>query len=195
MSGSEDAISEEREVGYHRGDCLLVTEVGEREVGEVDAAERSDGLTAEDEAEPVVIGDAEGFAPRATRSAWHRTRYLDPPGLTVTRTTANVTWSYSSGCVTSSSGHTANHYWLGPTGWTKTSSRATYTRTCSAATTNGYAYYRNGTFCVGQPATYTQFSPVTIRGNANGSYTANWTTSKSGGCNSWLSFQSHAGLG
>lgn len=56
MSGSEDAISEEREVGYHRGDCLLVTEVGEREVGEVDAAERSDGLTAEDEAKPVVIG-------------------------------------------------------------------------------------------------------------------------------------------
>lgn len=196
MSGADATVSEEREVGHYLEDCVLVTEVGDREVGDVDATEPSDGLTARDVADPVVMdASSEGFAPRATRSAWHRTRYLDPPGATVTRTTSNVTWNYSGGCVTSSSGHTANHYWLGPTGWSKTSSYAQASRTCAAALTHGYAYYRNGSFCVGQPATYTQFSPVTIRGNANGSYTASWKTSKSGGCSSWLSFQSHAGLG
>lgn len=35
--------------------------------------------------------------------------------------------------------------------------------------------------------------PNTITGRWNGTYSGAWTTSKSGGCSNWLSFQSHVG--
>lgn len=195
VAGEVDRVSVERELAHHTGDCLMVTERGFAS-GSDDGREVPGGQEASEEAQPVVRAPRSGsVGVLASSAAWHRTRHLDPPGLTVTRTKTNVDWNYNGGCVTSSSGHTANHYWLAATGWSKTSSSVSGSRTCAGAYTTSYSFFRNGTFCVGQPATITRYAPNRIRGNADGSYTVSWTTTKSGGCNSWLSFQSHAGLG
>lgn len=200
IDGSTDEISEQREVAHNQSTCVMVTEIGSRPRSQVDLEEPQEGGAELSESvvpsstEADLISDSGPIAPLAVRSAWHRTRYRDPALLTVTRATTNVTWDYNGSCVTNSWGHTANYYWLVASGWSKTSSSISATRNCSGATTRSNSYFRNSLFCVGQPTTYTRFTPNTVRGNANGSYTVTATPSKSGGCSSWLSFQSHAGL-
>lgn len=194
---SEDGISEEREIAHDASSCVMVTEVGSRPRSEVDLDESERrGATATESATPVVDGEIadDGPVTLSSRSAWHRTRYRDPALLTVTRATTNVSWNYNGSCVTNSWGHTTNYYWLAASGWSKTSSNTSASQNCSRARTTSNSYFRNSAFCVGQPTTYTSFAPNRIDGNANGSYTAAATPSKSGGCSSWLSYQSHAGL-
>ena len=185
-------ISVEREIATNVSDCIMVTEVGL--ASETDLAYgESEGFEEHAETPAPSLETNTTRAVTANASAWHRTRYIDPPGLTVTRTTTNVSWTYSGGCVTGSSGHTADYYWLGPTGWVKTGSNIWSARDCASALTGDYSYYENSVFCVGQPTTYTYYTPNRIFGNSNGTSTPSWSTWKDGGCNSWLTFQSHSG--
>lgn len=193
VSGESGTVSVEREIATNISSCLMVTEVGEIDALAVDSLEQEGGLEAQEVAVPITSDDVGQVAALASRSVWHRTRYVDPPGITVTRATTNVTWNYSGGCVTSSSGHVTNCYWAAATGWSKTSSGTTSSRNCAGATTRSNSYFSNSFFCIGNPTAYTQFTPNSIRGNPNGTFTANWSASKSGGCSSWLSFHSHTG--
>ncbi len=51
----------------------------------------------------------------------------------------------------------------------------------------------NSYFCVGQPKTKVNFNPTQIIGKPSGYREAQYTTSKSGGCNDWLRFESILG--
>lgn len=101
ISGDSDTVSVEREVATNTSECLMVTEVGETTTEHDHSQEPSSGVEETEVAAPLALIESAGMAPQATRSGWHRTRYLDPPGITVTRTTNNVTWNYSGGFVTS----------------------------------------------------------------------------------------------
>lgn len=124
----------------------------------------------------------------ASRTAWHRTYYEDPPGIDVNSAKTNVSWTYSGGCVLSSSNHVTNYTWFVPTGWYRLSSSTTSGRICSYARTTSNSAFRNYPFCVSFLSTTTRYEPNEIRGRPDGSYSMTWTASKSGDCSSLLSF-------
>ena len=183
-----DGIVEEREIAHNEAQCILVTEVGIQTTP--DTANPVGSTTTTEEGTEIGRQDALHAGPTAqlaSRSAWHRTYYEDPPGIDVTAVKTNVSWNYNGSCVTSAWGQTASYSYFNTSGWSIDWKSTTKGRTCSSGWTKARAQFFNGIFCAGGD-TWTKYDPNRINGQENGTYTMNWSANKWGACSSWLSF-------
>jgi len=192
---NDGLISIEREIANNIQDCILVTEtfsLTPEEFEDYEAGRHRGGDTREEEAVDGGRAGRVAAAARASKSAWHKTRYNDFVSLTLAESKTNVNWVYSGGCVTSSSNHTTNYFWMGATGWGVDSTSTTSGRVCAYATTTSNSTMSNSFFCAFNKTTV-KFTPNRLRGNANGTHTPTWTTSKAGGCTDMITFESITG--
>ena len=182
-AGDGVIASHEREVATNLESCTTKMERGTL----ASASSDSDtGATLTEGADAPLGDSAAPSASLASRTAWHRTYFEDPPGIDVNSARTNVSWTYDGSCVTSSWDHVTNYTWF--TGWSKDSSSTTAARICSYARTTSYSTFKNTVFCNPLASTWTHYEPNRLRGQEDGGYDMYWEWRKSGDCSSLLSF-------
>lgn len=120
-------------------------------------------------------------------SAWVRTQFHDPVDITVNEVQENVDWNYYGGCVTAAAGG-YYYYWDVVTGWSLNENNWQNSYNCDSTTQSTYAHFHNRPFC-GLTATDTYYDRTTLHGLFDGAFS--WTTgwSKTGLCQSLLTFE------
>ncbi|RKS08529.1 hypothetical protein DFP74_4238 [Nocardiopsis sp. Huas11] len=143
------------------------------------------------EASAEAGSEAEAEAARAaTRSEGYLwSWYEDPPGIKVAEVANHTTWSWNGSGVLSSPGPVGNqgtrHF--STSGWSLESHNWNNVYNSSQTTSSTYAHFRNNLFCV-TIDTHVYADRNTVHGQASGNLRGVWNWSKSGGCNSLLSF-------
>jgi hypothetical protein len=135
-----------------------------------------------------------------SHSACIHSWFHDPPGIHVNDVTNEVQWNPGSGCATHGRSYSSGYLkWYTTTGWQLYHNHFLDSFNCSGVTSdyidpsrsdNAGAIFINGLFCVAT-VTYTYYASQ-ITGFSNGSYTWQVDWSKTGACQSLLTFQASA---
>lgn len=174
------------ELAFHPGTCrsrLALTTIPADETAP----------TGEEEFEATPEG-ADSEFPEADQAATRSSGYLwswygDPLGLKVAEVSDSTTWSWDGSSVLSSPAPTGSqatrHF--STSGWRLEDHNWRNVYSPAQTTSSTYAHFRNDLFCV-TIDTHAHADRNTVHGQADGDLQGVWSWSKSGGCDSLLSF-------
>lgn len=153
--------------------------------------DNQEGVTTRtSEFEQVTLDDKPTIGLFATKTNFHRTKWVDPVNLQVNKVETEMTYNYDGTSVTSYTSRDRRE-WLSLTGWSETSHNLSHSfvggRNARAETQSTMS---NSSFCIGQPTTNVYYNTNNLTVYFNGSAAGGVSTYASGGCSSWLSYSS-----
>lgn len=128
-------------------------------------------------------------------SGWYYTAWYDPANLVMTEVKDTINYSYDGFYVTSFNGSDWRNW--GWDGWGEVSHSigSYFNSNHTSATVWTYDHFRNGVFCLFNPATDVYYSDNNVVAHGNGGVGGYVNTWDSGGCSSWLHPSSTVGGG